>query len=184
MKINRLIVMMAFLLLCSLSAQAAEDITSHPGYVDLDRIQIPVDAANITEVDLGPELLKMAANMENGDSDLSSALDGLFRIRVKSFGLTPELAGQIKPIVEDMQAQLDNEGWKRLVYVKEGDELVIVSMKYDTVEETKVAGLMVIALEPGDEATFVNMVGSIDLSSMGELLEDVDIDLDSLGVEE
>lgn len=180
MNTKRLIVAVVFLLICALSAQAQQDLSGHAGYVDLDRIEIPVDASEITEVNLGPELLKMAAKMENGDSDLSDTLDGLFGIRVKSFGLTPELAGQIRPIVDDIQAQLDNEGWKRLVYVKDGEELVIVSMKYDPVDESKVAGLMVIAFEPGDEATFVNMVGSIDLANMGDLLENVDVDLDDI----
>jgi len=179
MKMQRLIVMAAFLLTCAVSAQAVE-LVDHPGYVDLDRIQIPVDASEITEVNLGPELLRMAAKMENGDSGLSDSLDGLFGIRVKSFDLTPELAGQIRPIVDQIQDQLDHDGWKRLVYVKEGEELVIVSMKYDPVDEDKVAGLMVVAFEPGSEATFVNMVGSIDLAHMGELLEDVDVDLDDL----
>ncbi len=180
MKTKALIVTVIFLLFCALSAQAQEDLSGHPGYVDLDRIQIPVDAGNITEVNLGPELLKMAMKMENGDTGLNDTLDGLFGIRVKSFGLTPELAGQIKPIVDDIQAQLDSEGWKRLVYVKEGEELVIVSMKYDPADENKVAGMMVIAFEPGDEATFVNIVGQLDLANMGGLLENVDIDLDDL----
>ena len=182
MKTKALIVAAVFLLLCALSAQAQEDLSGHPGYVDLDQIEIPVDAANITEVNLGPEMLKMAAKMENGDSDLSDTLDGLLGIRVKSFDLTPELAGQIKPIVDDIQAQLDNEGWKRMVYVKDGEELVIVSMKYDPADENKIAGMMVIAFEPGDEATFVNMVGSIDLSSIGGLMDgmDMDVELDDL----
>lgn len=179
MKTQRLIVAVLFLLLCALSAQA-QDLSGHPGYVDLDRIEIPVDASEITEVNLGPELLRMAAKMDNGNEGLSTALDGLFGIRVKSFGLTPELAGQIRPIVDEIQAQLDNEGWKRLVYVKDGEELVIVSMKYDPADENKVAGLMVIAFEPGDEATFVNIVGSIDLANMGDLLDNVDIDLGDL----
>ena len=67
-----------------------------------------------------------------------------------------------------------------MVYVKEGEELVIVSIKYDPADESKMAGMMVIAFEPGDEATFVNMVGSIDLSSIGGLMDGIDVDLDDL----
>jgi len=180
MKMHRFIMVVAFLLVCALSAQAGDDLAGHPGYVDLDRIQIPVDAAEITEVNLGPELLKLAAGMENGNADLSKTLDGLFGIRVKSFGLTPELAEQTRPIVEDIQYQLENEGWKRLVYVKDGEELVLVSMKYDPAQPEKMAGLMVIAFDPADEAVFVNMVGSINLSDMGDLVDGIDVDLDNL----
>lgn len=182
MNTKRLIVAVVFLLLCALSAQAQQDLSGHPGYVDLDQIQIPVDTANITEVNLGPELLKMAMKMDTGEEGLNDTLDGLFGIRVKSFDLTPELAGQIKPIVDDIQAQLDNEGWKRLVYVKDGAELVTVSIKYDPADESKVAGMMVVAFEPGAEATFVNMVGSIDLASLGGLMDgmDMDVELDDL----
>ncbi len=181
MNMKRLIVAVVFLLICALSAQA-QDLSSHPGFVDLDRIQIPVNAENITEVNLGPELLKMAAKMENGDSDLTDTLGGLFGIRIKSFDLTPELAGQIKPIVDQIQAQLDSDNWKRLVYVKDGAELVTVSIKYDPADESKVAGMMVIAFEPGAEATFVNIVGSIDLAHLGGLMDgmDMDVDLDDL----
>lgn len=180
MKMHRFIVVVVFLLVCALSAQAGDDLSGHPGYVDLDRIQIPVGAEDVTEVNLGPELLKLAAGMENGNAELSDTLEGLFGIRVKSFGLTPETADQIRPIVEDMQHQLENEGWKRLVYVKEGSELVLVSMKYDPVEPEKMAGMMVIAFDPADEVVFVNMVGSINLSDIGDLVDGIDVDIEDL----
>ena len=77
----------------------------------------------------------------------------------------------IIPIIDRIEKKLKGEGWERLVLVKEEDQRVVVSVKSDG---EKIVGLLVMALDPSDEAAFVNVVGTIDFKS----LESLDINLD------
>jgi hypothetical protein len=187
MKTARLILttMMVLAVCAAMPAQDDPAVRSMPGFIDLDLIQIPVDAEEVTEVTLGPQLLKMAMGTEeNGDSNLSEALEGIASIRIKAFDVTPEQGEQMRPIVEQFDQQLKADGWQQLVRVKEGKELVVVSMLNDPADERRMAGLFIMAFDPSSDAAFINIVGTIDFSKMGKLLEsmdNVDLNLDELG---
>ncbi len=183
MKINRLVLVFTALALAfSIGGAHAEsvDVTIMPGYVDLGMIQIPSDAKNVVDIDLGPDLLRMASAVDNGDEDLSEALSSIYSIRVKQFELDEVEADMIRPIVEDIQRELEIDDWKRIVHVREGDETVSVNIKLDPADPAKIAGLMVLVFEPDDEATFVNIVGSFALSQIGNMIDDLDVDLEGL----
>ncbi|MCP4490113.1 MAG: DUF4252 domain-containing protein, partial [Gammaproteobacteria bacterium] len=101
--------------------------------------------------------------------------------RVKHFELLDEVeADMIRPIVEDIQRELEIDDWKRIVHVREGDETVSVNIKLDPADPAKIAGLMVLVFEPDDEAIFVNIVGSFALSQIGNMIDDLDVDLEGL----
>ena len=157
-------------LLISLAAGVGaeeQDLKDHPGYIDLDEIKIPGNAGEVTEISLGPALLNFAAQMsENGDEDLSENLSELMSIRVKSFDVDSTETEKIKPIFEKIEKKLAGEKWERVIRVKEKDELTNISVKYD---EGAIVGLLVMALESGKEVTFVNIVGKLDLNSLGNL---------------
>ena len=68
--------------------------------------------------------------------------------------------------VTNMGKKLDREGWEKIVRVRDEGEQVFIYMK--TTGET-IDGLVVIAVEYGDEAAFVNIVGDINPESL-ELL--------------
>lgn len=149
-----------------------EDFKKHAGYVDLSAITIPDKAGKITEVFLGPALLKIAAMAEEGeDKDIAEVLSGIHGIQVKTFEVEPKEAEVIIPIIDRIEKRLKGEGWERLVLVKEEDERVVVSLKSDG---KKAVGLLVMAFDPNEEAAFVNIVGTIDFKS----LESLDINLD------
>jgi len=163
-----------FLLLVFFISALAQgvDLKKYPGYIDLGEIKIPDSAGEVTEITLGPAFLKLAAMVENGDEDLSEALTGLHGIQVKTFDIDSEESAKLQPIIDKIEAKLTKKGWERLVQVKGEDERVVVSVKYDG---DKMVGLLVMSVEPGDEAAFVNVVGSINLNA----LENLDINLDS-----
>jgi len=162
------------------------DVTKLPGYVDLERIEIPTEAEDITDINVGSSLLKMAADSkENGDSKLSALLSQIYAVRVKSFEIDDETTATLRPHIEQIQQELESEKWERIVYVKSGDEMVTVSVKHDN---EKIAGLMFIAFEPGSEVVLANIVGDFDLAALTglvlgfsdgeleEILEDLDSD--------
>jgi hypothetical protein len=156
-----------------------EDLKKYAGYVDLGDIVIAKDAGTVTEVFLGPAVLRLAAKMEgNGDEDLSEALSELKGIQVKSFEIDEAGAEAIKPIMDRIEENIRKKGWERLVLVKSETERVVVSVKP---EDDKLVGLLVMALEPGGEAAFVNVIGTINMETIGNLGVDLDESvLDSL----
>jgi len=150
----------ALMLLIALPVLAG-DLAKEPGYIDLEWIEIPEDADEIQDIDLGPALLSAAADAEkSGDEDLAKAFSMIRSIRVVSFSLDDE-SDAIDKAVDKIAKDLKKKGWKRLIYVKDDDEIVTVSTK--SVDDEMV-GLTVVAYEPGEEASFVNVVGDLDLA--------------------
>ena len=159
------------ILMISLLAQAQSNVSKHPGYIDLSSIKIPADVEDVVEVNLGPALLGMIGG---GDSEL----EDLMSINVKTFDITESDMDELKSEMQRIEKKLEKENWVNLVRVKSRDEVVNVSMKFEEGSK-KSMGLLVMSLEPGVEAAFVNIVGSIPLDK----LEDFDIDMDDAALD-
>ncbi len=184
-------VLFAITLLTALLAggtAAADDLKDEPGYIDLEWIEIPDDAEEIQDIDLGPALISAAANAEEyGDAEMHKIFSMIKSIRVKSFSMDDE-SSEVDKAVDKITDMLKKKDWKRLIYVKDDDEIVTVSTK--SVDDEMV-GLMVVAYEPGEEASFVNVVGDLDLAYLlgmagklhGEHLESFLEDLDLEGMD-
>jgi len=155
------------LLVVGISVLGAQDrdIRKHPGFIDLSNIKIPGYSSETTDISLGPALLALAGNMDNGDKELADALKNLFSIQVKSFNFREGDAGWIRSIVKKLDKKVKNENWQSLVNVKSGDEIANISLKF---EDGKMAGLFIMSLDD-EEVTFVNMVGTINLSDIGKI---------------
>ena len=66
-----------------------------------------------------------------------------------------------------------NKGWDRIVRTKSKEETVNVYIL--TNNEEKIEGLVVASFEKNGDATFVNIVGDINLETIGELSNKFDI---------
>lgn len=142
----------------------AEDLSKLAGYVDLDWIRIPDGAAEVQDIVLDPVLAGLAAGGVDTDPALNQALAMVKSVRVKSFSLADgQDESAVAADVKKLQGVLDKGGWQRLVYVKEGEETVTVSTLH---RGNIMAGLMVLTYEPGDSATFINVVGDLDLTTL------------------
>ena len=162
---------LAFLLVTG-SALAAEK--GQPGYVDLEWIEIPADASEIQDIDLGPILQSLAADAEDkGDDALVQAISMIDGVRVKAFSLDAGGEEIAAAAVERIQAQMAKGDWKRFVYMKDGDETIAVHTLY---RDKDLVGLMVVVYEPGDSVTFANVVGDLDLGTMIKLAHRIDHD--------
>ncbi|MBC8426618.1 DUF4252 domain-containing protein [bacterium] len=179
--------LIALLMLLALPVLAG-DLDKEPGYIDLEWIEIPEDADEIQDIDLGPALISAAADAEKrGDADMYKAFSMIKSLRVKSFSMD-EPSKEIDQAVDKITKLLKDKDWKRLIYVKDDQEIVTVSTK--SVGDEMV-GLMVVAYEPGEEVSFVNVVGDLDLAYLlglagklhGEHLESFLEELDLEGVD-
>ena len=155
----------------SASALKLEDA---PGYVDLEWIEIPDTADEIQDIDLSPVLLDMAKDAEQADDPaLAKALGMVHSIRVKAWSLDVDGNDDAGTAVEKVTSRLKKDGWKRLIYFKDNDETIAVSTYYDGED---MAGLMLVAYEPGDSVAFVNVVGDLDLGTLFKLASRIDSD--------
>lgn len=176
MKLAKLTAVGIILVGCTWDVQAGDArIEDHPGYIDLEGIEMPDVCESVTDISLGPNLLRLVSKSKDGDGEDGS--ENLLLIRVKSFESDSFDVAKLEPVIERIEEKLKKEKWERIVHVVEGDERTTVSIKYD---DERILGLLVMAIEPDNEITFVNIVGSFDFEDLGNFnldLNDFDIDL-------
>lgn len=178
-----MITLLLSLLLCS-GAALADKLEKEPGYYDLDWVEIPDGADEVQDIDLSAVLRSVAKDAQkNGDDNLAEILKMVRSIRVKGFSLDGSDESQVDRDVDRIVKDLKKKDWKRLVYMKNKEEMLSISTKHDGED---LVGLMVVAYEPGYEALFANVVGDLDLPTLlalvggmdsegiGELLEELE----------
>ena len=178
------------ILICLFCAPAAlADVTKEVGYMDLEWIVIPDDASEIKDIDLGPILGDIAKDAEaKGDDALVQALAMVRSIRVKAFSIEDGGSAGAQASVDKVTQKMKTDDWKRLIYMKDGEETVSVNTKYDGEE---LVGLMILIYEVDDSVAFVNVVGDLNLGTLlslakqidGDSIEDILEDLDVDGIE-
>ena len=175
MKTPRPILLTALMLCLLITGGAlAGNVQDEPGYMDLEWIVIPADASEIQDIDLGPILGGLSADAEEkGDDALVQVLAMIRSIRLKSYSIEDGGNEMAKKSVAKVTANLEKDEWKRLIYMKDGDETVSVNTKYDGQD---LVGLMIVNYEPHDSVVFVNVVGDLDLATLIGLAKQVDHD--------
>ncbi len=143
-----------------------DDFEKAPGFIDLDQIfDFRTDSAT-TEIEIKNPLLSLVAEAsEAEDPELSKLLSSLKFIKVYSFPTTPEQFDSIKERIDRADKKMLNRQWERFVRVRQKGELTNIYMKLDG---KKVVGLTILAVDK-EEMVFVNIVGTIDMSSIGKL---------------
>lgn len=153
-------------------------LSAHPGYVDgtvlSDLIPDDIEGVEITEVNLaGPLLdgLSSALNQEN--EELRTVVTQLRGVTaVIASGLDEATTKRARDFVTDLSARLQSEGWERLVRVREKGARTFVFLHY---AGEAVDGLTLLSYE-GNEVTFVNIAGLIDLGTLSDLGQRVGVE--------
>ena len=158
------------------------DYSKYPGYVDFGNISKFMTGDRVTEINLDANLLKMLSKMGGErDQDFKEVIGGLKLIRVNSFGLDAANENEVRSKVGAIDKELMNKNWKRIIMVKEKGEYtnvyVLPSSDYENF-----LGLCVTNIDQrgkrdkgSPEATFVNIVGNINMSQLGKLGDKFDI---------
>jgi len=148
-----------------------DDYKKHPGYVDFEAMGVFGDLESAVEVLLKGPMLDIAKNaVEEDDPELAGVLGGLKLVRVQVFNLDRSSTKEVRERTKAAAAELEKRGWEIMVRVREDDENVYVytlpSKKGDMID-----GMVVMVVDDGDEAVFVNIAGTIDPAQMGKLGE-------------
>ena len=163
-----------FLLLGGMVFAQNDDYSQYPGYVDFGNFEKYEDSDNITEVLIEEHLLKMVAKLAGDqDEELSGLIGGLKLIKVYSFEVDKNNETDVKKRIKNVDKKLMDQNWDRIVRVRQKDEVTNIYIK--TEDDDKVLGLVVASLEKDGEATFVNIVGNINLETIGRLSEKFNI---------
>ena len=135
--------------------------------LQLDRLErLAGMASEVVDVTLDGATLRMATQFMNKDPQTRALVQGLQGIYVKSFEFDRPDAYSLADL-EAIHAQLQPPGWSRIVNVQsKKDGHVEIFLMGDGRGGN--LGLTVLAAEP-KELTVVNIVGPIDLQSLGSL---------------
>lgn len=172
---KKLINIIAIFVLVSAANLIAQDndYLKEPGFVNFGDLSILEDGEMVTEIIIEEKLLRMVAKFTNGDEELSSLIGGLKLIRVNTFEVTKKNQADLISKANSIDKDLMRNNWDRIVKTKSHGEVVNVYIK--TIGEEELAGLTVVTIDKGGEATFVNIVGSINLDAIGKLGQKFDI---------
>ncbi|MFC2084132.1 DUF4252 domain-containing protein [Bacteroidota bacterium] len=156
-----------------LSAQKG-DYSQYTGYIDLGDFSAFEDSEMITEVLIEGHLIRMVAKMaKNSEPELSELLEGIKLVRVNAFEVGDSQFQELQDKVNRIDKDLMSRDWDRIVKTRSRYELANVYIK--TEGDDKIVGLVVATAEKGGEAAFVNIVGEINLETIGRLGEKFDI---------
>jgi hypothetical protein len=155
------------LFLFNLYAQS-RDVTKEPGYVDFGDLAKFEKSTGVTEVILDEDLLSVLAEISNEeDPNIMEILKGLKLVKANVFELKEGNKAELEAKVNSIDSKLMNSNWKRIVRTRSDDEIANVYIKQNN--NKQIVGLVVTSVDDDDEAAFVNIVGTIDLATIGKL---------------
>ncbi len=166
---NKLKIIIATVTFLSISVLAqSTDVTKEPGYVDFGDFSAFENSTKVTEVILDEDLLSVLATMSDvDDPNIMSILNGIRLVKANVYEISDENKDLLKKRINEVDSKLSNTNWKRIVKTKGEDEIANVYVKLNN--DKKIIGLVVTNFEKDGEAAFVNIVGNIDLATIGKL---------------
>ncbi len=151
----------------NLMAQTS-DVTKEPGYVDFGDLSFLEDGGKVTEIILDEDLLSALATISSEeDPNIMAILNGLKLVKANVFEITDDNESYLKEKVDKVDKELMNKGWKRIVKTRSDEEIANIYIKQN--QDKQIIGLVVTSVGKDDEAAFVNIVGKIDLATIGKL---------------
>ncbi|MBU0475608.1 MAG: DUF4252 domain-containing protein [Bacteroidetes bacterium] len=171
---SKILLSVAIIFITSLTFAQKNDYSKYKGYVDFGNLEKFETGEEVTEVIIEEHLLRMVSKMAGkNEPELVSVLKGIKLIKVNTFGVTEGNYDKLVGIVNDVDKKLINASWDRIVKTRSKNEVVNVFIR--TSNEERIEGLVVTSIEKNGEAAFVNIVGDIDLETIGELSDKFDI---------
>ena len=139
-----------------------------PGYFEFGDLSYLESGEKASEILLEESLIKAISDMSEGkDPEIAKLLGQLKYIHVNSFGITEKNTKNIDEKMKLFDTELSGKNWQRIVSTR--DKKTSLSVYIKSERPSKIEGLVILAKRKNSEATFVNIVGNIDLKSLGKL---------------
>ena len=164
------------------AARAQNELASAPGYVSIDSFGFDDDQLKVDVSVKGALLAMLVEATKDKDEAFSQLVSKLLSIRVQIVNLQDGQGDAVKSKFADMAKQLDSNAWERVVRVRDNGERVDTYLR---IVENKIVGIVVMVVDPGDEAIFLNIVGEIDPAQIGRIGRKFHIkELEGLGMDD
>jgi hypothetical protein len=176
--INKLVVSRFFTgLLCTLMAlplmAQEDDLKDLPGFIDFGDLSSTYGEPKIS-INIGGTLLQFVGLMGGKNNpETSKLMAGLQGIRVFGYPIDGD-ATVAKNKFTEVKGNLKSKGWEPIVQVNEDDEKVLIYMKMGG---TAMEGMAVMTVDD-EEVMFINIIGQLDPSQLGEMMENFDVDIE------
>ncbi|MCH7972428.1 MAG: DUF4252 domain-containing protein [Bacteroidetes bacterium] len=172
---KRISLLAIFLFALTVNAQDDKDYINEPGYVDFGTLTSFYKGDEVTEVFLDEHLLKMMSKLSGeNDSEMKILLRGLKLVKVYSFKVPKDSRLKVRSKIGDIDKKLLKEKWYRIIKIKEKNKYTNVYLKPSN-DENNIVGLAVVSLDDDGEASFINIVGNINLDNLGRLSDKFNI---------
>ncbi len=144
------------------------------GQIDFGPISAPAEG-QFVEVNIRSNLISMAARLtEKSEPEVAKLLRGLQAIRVNVVALNDENREELKERITALRTKLTEQGWERIVAVKERKDDVGVFIKLRG--EDAIEGVVVTVIHGDKEVVFVNVVGDIRPEQIAKVGESLNIE--------
>ena len=171
--LTNLFVFLFFAAAVNILAQEETDYSIYPGFADFGNLSALEDGEMVTEILIEEKLLRMVSKFTKDDPELSDLIGGLKLIKVNTFEVTPNNETKLMDRAKMIDKDLMSKNWDRIVKTKSRGEIANVYIK--TKGDDEFVGITVVAIDEGGEAAFVNIVGSINMDTLGKLGQKFDI---------
>ncbi len=171
----KLSLLAVLLLVLTTNAQDDSQYRNEPGYVDFGSLTSFYKGDDITEVFLDAPLLKMISKISGEKQpEMKNLLTGLKLVKVYSFTVPETARKNLLNKIGTIDKKLLKDKWYRIIKVKEKNKYTNVYLKSSD-DKNDIVGLAVVSLDEKGEASFVNIVGEINMDNLGMLSDKFNI---------
>lgn len=172
---NKLISLVTITILFAFTLVAQSgDVKNEPGYVEFGDLSAFETSTGVTEVTLDAELLSVLATIsDQEDPNIMSVLEGLKLVKAHVIEVDDANKEDLKSRMKSIESKLAGTDWKTIVRTRNNEEIANVYIRLNS--NKKITGLVVTSFEEDGDAAFVNIVGQIDLATIGKLGRKFDI---------
>ncbi|MCG8415198.1 MAG: DUF4252 domain-containing protein [Pseudomonadales bacterium] len=162
---------------------ADNDLQGHPGFVDFSTLTSRATEEPTVEISLKAPLLAMITNLIRAEDEMAADfVSKLLNVTVNVFESDAIDVDNIAESMSEIADNLDDQGWDRVVRVRDDEEHVDIYVRMSSDEEL-IHGIAVMVASD-DETVMINLVGDISGNDVAALGRRFDIDeLSDLDVE-
>ena len=147
-----------------------KDYSTDPGYFDYSEYAQFKNVEPKTAIHLEGPMLKAISKMGKGKGEkVSEMIAALKLIKVNQFPVAVADLDKTENTISSMDKKLQSEKWDRIIKSKEKESFASIYVKMG--EGDNYAGLFAIVMDKQGDLTIVNIVGKIDLETIGSLSE-------------
>jgi len=170
-------ILVAVVLLVSLSACGLTAPRSSEGFADLDSLGV-MDTDRVMNLSIGPTLLHFAANHVDDEPETRELLRSLDGVRMRIYEIDGD-ADRVAGRMQAMSAKLQQDGWEPVLLVRDQAEQVHMLLR---MLDGQIRGMTVLVCDGATEAVVINLMGTIQPDQFNSVM--MALDVDAPGVDE